>query len=131
MSPSEQQVTQVNQVLKKWRGAHAQLWSYTASLASLEIRLYYDDASTSLSLICSPCVSIAAPVNWERSELVVADDSTDDDLFALRDGGADVLIRCRHLWTSEKADPPFSSRAEGEATSNGSGQAVAGTSANR
>jgi hypothetical protein len=127
MSPSEQQITQVNQVLTKWRGAHAQLWSYTASLASLEIRLYYDDPCTSLSLICSPCVSIAAPVYWERSELVVADESTDDELFALRDGGADVLIRCRQLWASDKAELPYLSGAEGAATSSCSGKAVSGT----
>ena len=127
MSPLEQQVTKLNQVLKKWRGAQAQLWSYTASLASLEIRLYYDDPSSGLSLICSPCVSISAPVYWQRSELVVASGSTDDDLFALRGAGADVLIRCRQLWTSEKAEPPFSSGAEGAATSNCAGQAVSGT----
>jgi hypothetical protein len=93
----QQQMRQLNEILEKWRGAHAQLWSYTASLAALEIRLFFDDRAGNLHLVCSPCVSIASPVFWKTSALAVAADSADDDLFAVRDAAASARILCRLL----------------------------------
>jgi hypothetical protein len=114
----EQQIRRLNEILEKWRGAHAQLWSYTASLAALEIRLFFDDRVGNLHLVCSPCVSIASPVFWETCALAVAADAADADLFVVRDAGASVRILCRQLSTSEHAEPVFASGAHAATGSN-------------
>jgi hypothetical protein len=113
----EQQIRQVNEILEKWRGAHAQLWSYTASLATLEIRLFFDDRFGNLHLVCSPCVSISSPAFWERCELAVAADSADDDLFVVRDAAASVRVLCRQLSTSENVQPLLAFGAHAAPTS--------------
>ncbi len=70
------EIQRQNEILQKWRGAHAQLWSYTASLAALEIRLFFEGQPANLRLLCSPCLSISGPVFWTNAELIVAADSS-------------------------------------------------------
>jgi len=103
----EEQIWHLNEVLQTWRGAHAQLWSYTAALATLEIRLFWDGRIERIHLVCSPCVSIAAPVYWERCDLTVGDDPCDGSIFLVRDEGASVRILCRQLYTFQNVEPLF------------------------
>jgi hypothetical protein len=110
----ETKIRQINEVLEKWRGASAQLWSYTAALATLEIRLFAGQRPGNLYVVCAPCVSIAGPVYWEGCELAVADEPSDEDLFLVRDVGASVRILCRQLYTFENAEPVFAPCSGGE-----------------
>jgi hypothetical protein len=94
--------------MKPWRsGAKAQLWSYTAALATLEIRLFSDQRPGNLYVVCSPCVSLAGHVYWEQCELAVGDDAADDSLFLVQDKGASVCVLCRQLYTVEDVEPLF------------------------
>jgi hypothetical protein len=101
----ENKIRQVNEVLEQWRGAHAQFWSYTAALATLEIRLFRPQHPGNLHVVCSPCVSIAGPVYWEECELTVGTDDSDASLFLVCEPGASVSIRCRQVYTFENVEP--------------------------
>jgi hypothetical protein len=107
-------LNQLNEVLQKWRGAHAQLWSYTAALATLEIRLFCEQRSENIHVVCSACVSLAAPVYWESCELAVSDHPADDSLFQVSDRGASVRILCRQLYIFENVEPLFTPLGRGE-----------------
>jgi hypothetical protein len=103
----QEQIRHLNEVLEKWRGAHAQFWSYTAALATLEIRLFFERRIGNIHLVCSPCVSITGPVYWDRCELTVRDDPCDETLLVVRDEGASVRVVCRQLYTFENVEPLF------------------------
>jgi hypothetical protein len=115
-------IHQVNEVLEKWHGAHAQLWSYTAALATLEIRLFVPERSGNIHVVCSPCVSIAGPVYWEGCMLTVRTDDADESLFVVYDQRASVRVRCRQVYTFENVEPLFPPLGEGEP-----GRMLAGT----
>jgi hypothetical protein len=100
-------IRQVNEFLEKWRGAHAQLWSYTAAHATLEIRLFSDRLPGDLRVVCSPCVSIAGPVYWEECGLTVGADNSDEGLFFVCDKRASVRVVCRQMYTFENVEPLF------------------------
>src|SRR5947209_3473660 len=74
MSTEPEKVRSINAMLAQWQGEQAQIWSYTASLATLEIRLFSALHEGDLRLVCSPCVSIMAPAYWERCNLSVTVD---------------------------------------------------------
>jgi hypothetical protein len=115
----EQQLRQLNEVLEKWQGAQAQFWSYTASLANLEIRLFSEQRPGDFRVVCSPCVSISGPVYWEGCELELTTDSSDDSLFLLQDREAGVRVCCRQLHTIEKVEPLFAPSGGGEQGNSG------------
>ncbi len=100
----EEKIRQVNERLAKWRGAHAQLWSYTAAHATLEVRLFFPHRPGNLYLVCSPCESIAGPVYWEPCDLTAADDQAEEDLFVVQDQRSCVCLRCRQLDVVENAE---------------------------
>jgi hypothetical protein len=108
----EEKIRQLNEVLRKWRGADAQLWSYTASLATLEIRLFFEQLPGNLYLVCSPCESIAGPVCWKRCELSVGEDHSEDGLFLVQDKGAGFRLLCHQLHTFENDELLFGPREE-------------------
>jgi hypothetical protein len=112
VTEQEKKIREVNEVLEQWRGAQAQFWSYTAALATLEIRLFSDQRPGNVQVVCSPCVSIAGPVYWEAWELTVSVDDSDDSLFLVCDKGASVRIRCRQLYTFENVEPLFAPLGE-------------------
>ena len=101
----DEKIRQLNDVLAKWRGAQAQFWSYTATLATLEIRLFFTGRPEQLLLVCSPCVSVSGPVYWEKCELTVGDGSSEDDVFVVQDQRASVRVLCRQLYSSETVEP--------------------------
>jgi hypothetical protein len=103
----EERIRHLSEVLKPWRGAQAQFWSYTAALATLEIRLFSDHRPGNLHVVCSACVSIAGPVFWEGAELTVDDGPSEDDLFLVQDQRAAVRILCRQVYTLENVEPLF------------------------
>jgi hypothetical protein len=111
----EEQIRHLNEVLRPWRGAHAQFWSYTAALATLEIRLFSDRRPGNLHVVCSPCVSIAGPVYWEACELAVADETAEDGLFLVQDQRAGVRVLCRQVVTFENVEPLFAPPGGGAA----------------
>jgi hypothetical protein len=106
-------IRQANEVLAKWRGAHAQLWSYTASLATLEIRLFSEDRPGNIHVVCSPCLSITGPVYWEGCQLTVDAEDAEDGLFCLCDKGASVRVLCRQVYTFENVEPLFAPPGKG------------------
>ena len=103
----EEQIRHLNEVLKPWRGAHAQFWSYTASLATLEIRLFSEQRPGNLHVVCSPCETIAGPVYWERCDLAVCDGPSEDGLFTVQDPRAGVRVLCRQVYTLDNVEPLF------------------------
>ena len=119
----EKTIGPVHEVLKQWRGAQAQFWSYTASLATLEIRLFSAQRPGNLHVVCSPCVSIAGPVYWERCDLSVCDGPSEDGLFTVQDQRAGVRVLCRQVYTLENVEPLFAPPA-GETEEKRSGIAL-------
>ncbi len=103
----EEWVRHLNEVLQRWRGAHAQFWSYTAALATLEIRLFSDRRPGNLHVVCSPCVSIAGPVCWENGELAVGIETSEDGLLVVQDPRAGVRVLCRQVVPLENVEPLF------------------------
>jgi hypothetical protein len=114
VTEQEKKIRQVNEVLERWRGAHAQFWSYTAALATLEIRLFSAQCPGNIHVVCSPCVSIAGPVYWEACELTVAAEDSDDGLFLVCDKRASVRVLCRQLYTFENVEPLLAPLGGGE-----------------
>jgi hypothetical protein len=103
----EEQIRHLNEVLQPWRGAQAQFWSYTAALATLEIRLFSDRRPGNLHVVCSPCVSIAGPVYWESCELAVGEEPSEGGLFVVQDQRAGVRVLCRQGVTFKNVEPLF------------------------
>jgi hypothetical protein len=122
MMPEQgKRIREVNEVLGKWRGGRAQLWSYTAALATLEIRLSSDERPGNVHVVCSPCVSIAGPVYWEECDLTLGADDTEESLFLVCDKGASLRVLCRQVYTFENVEPLFAPPGGGE-----QGQALKG-----
>jgi hypothetical protein len=105
MPTAAEKVRAINAVLTLWQGEQAQFWSYTAALAALEIRLFSNRCPGNVHLICSPCVSIAGPVCWERCELTVVADETDGGLFLVHDRHAGMRVLCRQVQVLENVEP--------------------------
>ncbi len=103
MATAAEKVRKIMAALAPWQGEQAQFWSYTAALATLEIRLFRSRRPDSIQLVCSPCVSITGPVYWERCELTVVADDSDDGLFLVQDRRAGVRILCRQVHVFESA----------------------------
>jgi hypothetical protein len=106
MSMAAEKVRAINAVLAQWQGEQAQFWSYTAALASLEVRLFSARHPGNVHLVCSPCLSIAGPVYWEQCELRVTAGGA-DDLFLVQDQAAGVRILCRQVHLFENVEPLF------------------------
>jgi hypothetical protein len=102
-----ERIRHFNEILGVWHGSNAQLWSFSASLATLEIRLFDGGTSGNLLLVCSPCVSISGPVYWERCDLCVRDEATDGGLLIVEDKRSSVRIVCRQLQVFESDDHHF------------------------
>ena len=73
--------------LKEASGGHGQAWQYTASLARLVIRVWFEDASTSgIYFVCSGCRRIELSTHWHPVQLVVAQPDERREWWLLNDG---------------------------------------------
>jgi hypothetical protein len=101
MSQETDRIRAINAVLAKWHGQQAEFWSYTAALATLEIRLSSARRPGNVHLICSPCVSLQGPVYWERCALTVVAEDSADEPFVVQDEAAGVRVLCRQVQVLE------------------------------
>lgn len=128
MATSAPKAREIDAVLALMQGEQAQFWSYTASLATLEIRLFSACRPESVYLVCSACVSIAGPVYWERCALTVVADESDGGVFVVEDRGAGVRIVCRQVYAYEAVEPPISPQSRKSMNSadliSGTGQVI-------
>lgn len=81
-------------VLLEWRGAGAQLWQYSASLAELHIRLKREGESGNVHLVCNGCTRIEAPTSWAASAIELAEEAGQQTSCVLKDARAGLLVKC-------------------------------------
>ena len=99
----------VQRRLDQWQGGYAQLWEYTVSLAILTIRLAFEHRHGNLHLVCSPCLTIAAAVDWDDCHLQVHLEEAEpgEELFVVEDQRAGLRVSCRGIDVLENVDPVY------------------------
>jgi hypothetical protein len=107
MPESADKIRSINAALAQWQGEQAQFWTYTATLAALEIRLFSSRRPGNLHLACTPCLSISGPVSWDDCALTVAAAPGEEDLFLVQDQAAGVRVLCRQVYLFDNVEPLF------------------------
>lgn len=100
-------LAQIRRDLLKWQGGEAKLWSYSASLKRLEIRIVKPDVRGNLHVRCLDTSLIEAPTSWNSCSIRVEPIESEGGGFILTDESAEVLIRAGVVATEENVKPVF------------------------
>ena len=95
-------------LLTKWRGAYAQLWSYSPSHAQLTIRVEPSERRANLHIVCASSERICGPTSWDNSHFefdrVVESGET---IIKLRDASVGFEVSCSGLSLMEDVAPIY------------------------
>jgi hypothetical protein len=93
--------------LIQWRPASAQVWSYTASHAVLEIRLTRRRGEN-LHLILSACKYFQAQTAWGHAAIKIElEEDEHGTVYRVTDDAAQLLIKCRMIGIQHNVVPVY------------------------
>jgi hypothetical protein len=84
----------MEEVLRRARGASAKIWQFSPSLGRLAIQIYWPKEREQLYLICISCKHISGPFHWTNSHLEIAEKDPHAGPTLIRDSAAGFELRC-------------------------------------
>lgn len=59
----------MSKLVQRWHGCQVEWSQYTASHCRLTIRVFAEDRTNQLRIVCAPCSRISGPVYWQDNRL--------------------------------------------------------------
>ena len=95
------------QILKSMRGASAIIWSYSASLQELTLRLERPRLKGNLRVILNACEWIQGPTDWLDADLEYHPPGP-NGLVRIEDRQSGLVVKCRLIRFEQDVEPVFS-----------------------
>ena len=92
----------IQERLVSFRGAGAEIWSYTTSHSKLVLRLRHESAGI-LNIVMEDVYGIWGPVAWPDSQLSVTKDEASKE-YIVRDSCAGFLVTCGLVLATDPDD---------------------------
>jgi hypothetical protein len=84
----------LDDAITKARGGRGQAWQYTATLARLVIRVWFEEApAAGLYFVCGQCRRMQLSAHWQPVRLVVSPPDAERETWLLTDGD-DCRVEC-------------------------------------
>jgi hypothetical protein len=105
---AEEKIGDVNGLLREWSDARAQMWTYSASHATLEVRLEKESNLGNAHLVCIDCHRIEGATLLPMATFeVVASTNISLGRYLVQELGGRLRVYCNLVHTRRNVEPVY------------------------
>ena len=98
---------EIKDALKSCAGASIIVWSYSASLCALTIRVAWPGTNKNIHIICNGCTKMKYYPSWGKAELTLEKSDAAGSNYSLKDDNAGFEVNCSMIRIEKNVEPLY------------------------